>query len=320
MSIAQTAYDTTACMAYRKQNTVSQIIKALVGNNLTIRTITLSNTAQTVKLGLIEGGNTASDTIPYFNHPLFIHHPSSEDDSPIVFVDVRNYGVYNKPQQKFIVRNKTEYIWTINRAVINYIWSYGRKEMLRDLSMLPAAAYSSMIAESVGRRYALDMSEQTILQVLACYQYYCLFTDAKEFDETEYNRIVGAIARCTKIQAEYIYTVLADTPVINSLSEFCQLAKVKTQSVSLSDFDTGILFSITGGNWFGTNSREMMAVALEHVPTWVMIVYGGVTEATFKRSVLAKLLERLGKKHPADVFAKNLVTMLASDTAVEELF
>jgi hypothetical protein len=320
MSINETAFDTAACMAYKTQNIVGLITKAIVTHNLLIKTVTLSNTSQQIKVGLVQGGNIANDTIPYFNHPIMVSDPSDVDADPIVVIDVRNFGSYNKPQQKFIVRNNTEYMWSIRRAVLNHIWMHGRKETLRDLSLLPAAAYSSMIAESVGRRYALDMAQQTILQVLACYHYYCLFTDQKEFDEVEHNKIVGAIARATRVQADFIYTVLKDTPVIQTLSDFCKVAKEKTQSVSLTDFDIGILFSITGGNWFGTNSRELMAVALEHVPTWVMIVFGGVTEATYKRSVLAKLLERLDKRHSADTFAKNLIVLLTAEAEYNIIF
>lgn len=320
MAINETAYSTTACMAYKTQNIVGLISKAMITGSVTIKTVKLSNSGQEVKIGLIEGGNTNSDTIPYFHHPLFVHDVNKSDEDPVIFVDVRDFGMYNKPQQRFIVRNKVEYIWSIKRAILNYIWVYGRKEVLRDLSLLPAAAFSSMIAESVGRRYALDMAQQTTMQVLACYFYYCLFSDSKEFEDTELNRIVGAIARCTKIQADYIYNVVNGLPVIASLEDFCKYAKEKTESVSLTDFNTGILFSITGGNWFGTNARELMAVSLEHVPTWVMIVYGGVAEASFKRSVLAKLLERLAKRHAADVFSKNLIMLLGTDEALEEWF
>lgn len=321
MAVNETAYDTTACMAYKTQNIKDLISKAMVMGAVNVKTVKLSNTGQVIKVGLVEGGSTHSDTIPYFHHPVFVFDTTKSDEQePIVFIDVRDYGMYNKPQQRFVVRNRVEYMWSIKRAILSHIWTHGRKETLRDLSMLPAAAFSSMISESVSRRYALDMAQQTTMQVLACYFYYCLFSDAKEFDETELNRVVGAISRCTKVQADYIYTVVAGLPVIESLDEFCKYTKEKTQSVSLTDFNTGILFAITGGNWFGTNARELMAVALEHVPTWVMITYGGVAEASFKRSVLAKLLERLAKRHSAEAFTKNLVTLLNTDESLDELF
>lgn len=321
MAVNETAYDTTACMAYKTQNIVDLISKAIVVNAVNIKTIRLSNLGHEIRVGLVEGGNTHSDTIPYFHHPLFVYDSRyPHDEEPIVFIDVRDYGMYNKPQQRFVVRNRVEYVWSIKRAILTHMWTHGRKEALRDLSMLPAAAFSSMISESVSRRFALDMAQQTTMQVLACYFYYCLFSDAKEFDEVELNRVVGAIARCTKVQADYIYNVVNGLPVIESLDDFCRYSKEKTESVSLTDFNTGILFAITGGNWFGTNARELMAVALEHVPTWIMIVYGGVAEASFKRSVLAKLLERLAKRHPAEVFTKNLITLLGTDQALDEWF
>ena len=72
------------------------------------------------------------------------------------------------------------------------------------------------------------------------------------------------------------------------------------------------MYAVVGGNWFGTNARENIAVGLEHIPTWIMIVFGALTEITYKRSPLAKMIERLAKRHSPEAFIKNMNVLLES--------
>ena len=87
MAVNETAYDTTACMAYKTQNIVDLIAKAMVMGALNIKTVRLSNLGNEIRVGLIEGGNTHSDTIPYFHHPLFVFDSNRpNDEEPIIFI------------------------------------------------------------------------------------------------------------------------------------------------------------------------------------------------------------------------------------------
>lgn len=315
MAIVQSAYNTTAHMGDKLEVLINPLTKALLTDSLRIMRYTLSHDDEKVPVVLVEGGSIAADSIPYFNHPIIISNPKDHKEI-IVAVDCRNFGIYNKPSQKFIVRNKTELQFAVQRSILNYIWITGRKEALRDVSSLPAAAYASLVSESVGRRYALNMQDQMIIQVLACFFYYSSFVAETTLDEMQYDRIVGAIARCTRVPAESIYSILDNSRPISTLSDLCEACKVKTGSVALENFDVGILFSIVAGSWIGTNSRDLVCVGLDHIPTWLMIVFAGVTEATYKRSVLAKLMERVIKRHNAETFVKNLNVIFSTEEGI----
>jgi hypothetical protein len=53
-----------------------------------------------------------------------------------------------------------------------------------------------------------------------------------------------------------------------------------------------MLITLTGQSWFGLNAKEILAIALEHPPTWTTIVHHALQERTYRNSVIAKLAER----------------------------
>ncbi len=310
MSIFKTAYDATACSGYRIKETTDKLKVAMLNSSLRSVNVKLTNYDSAFILNLVEGGNSTADVIPYFNHPIVFNNT----EEPLsVLVDVRNFGKWYAPQSKFMVRNDPEYSWNIMRAALNYMWVNERIEILRDVSLLPASAYAALISECVSRKYALDTGEQIIIAVVSCFYYYCLFTDDKDFNESDLNKISANISRATKIPATKVFDIIEDMKVLNSLDEMCEAFKMKTKSIRLEDFNVGVLLAVVSGNWFGNNARENLAVGLEHIPTWLMICYASLNEATFKRSVLAKLVERFAKGGIGDNFIKSIDSILDKD-------
>lgn len=312
MSIFKSSYDTTACSGYkpRIKDFIDKLKIAKINGVLITKVIELPNFENKPNIYLITGGTPAMDAVPYFNHPIIVKDEDINSNEPLMFLDVRPYGKWNTPQEYFVVKNQPEYTWSVLRATLESIWINERQEILRDISSLPASVYSSLISESVSRKYALDANEQAIVSVISCYFYFCLFTDKQIINEFEFNRIAGSIARITRISADKVFQIIEDTKILNNLEDLCDCIKVKTNTVRLEDFNVGVLLAIVTGNWFGTNSRENLAVALEHNPTWQMICYSSISESSYKKSVLAKLVERYTKGSVGSDYVKAMDLIL----------
>lgn len=316
MSIFRTAYDTVGAAGYRLKEIEDKLKVGHVSRSFSHKEFKLSNFDETFQLEMIEGGNMNADNIPYFNHPVFVRDPDSK--RMIGYVDARNYGKWYQPQMTFIIRNHPEYNWHLLRGILNHIWLQERVELLRDVSTLPAGVYAALFSESITRKYALDPNEQAIISVVACYFYYSLFTDDKTFDEMEFNKITGKIAQITKVPATKVFEILDEVHPIHGLEALCEVIKEKTKSVRLVEFNVGVLLAIISGNWYGTNARENLAVALEHIPTWLLICYASINEATFKRSIIAKLVERFAKGNAGSTFVKSMNNILDYPSVLAE--
>ena len=309
MPIYRTPYDTTACIGANTTNIRKAIQDAFLYKGLNNHLIHSKFAGKNINICVVEGGNVSQDTIPYFSQPLLVNTNGSE----IIVVDARSFGKFEVSRGEFVIRNKTEFAWNLQRAALTDIWIHDNPILLKNIADLPAYCFASLVSELIGRRYGLDMGELLIVKTVCSYYYYCLFTDDRDMDELEYNKTVGKIAKYTHIPASKVFDICSELGMISSISELVEKIKEKTQSIRLNDFNDGVLMTLVASNWYGTNAQENIVVGMEHIPTWFMIVYASITESSYKRSTVAKLIQNLSKMTRDDNFDKAM-KMIVGDT------
>lgn len=284
MTILKTAYDTVATQGFVLTKTTDALLVALTHGHLAV-------VPESPMIKLVEGGASVVDAVPAFAHPLYIA-ADKDGEQDYLFVDMRQFGKWAQDQMTFVVRNQIEYQLALHRAKLNAIWIKESPTLLRDVSPLPMSAFASWISEAVAKRYALDPREQFNLLILAALFYSSQFRDGAALEEQDKLRLVGSIAKSLKASAQDVLAIVDQIEVMSSINDFCQYAGRVTGSIRLHELNTGVLISIVGSSWFGTNAKEMVAVALEHPPTWLAILMAAISERSYKNSPIAKLLER----------------------------
>jgi len=319
MPIFKTPWDTTS----RSGAVMTPTIKALDSISLSrgsaqFKTIKPGEYEDGFEILMVTGGNSIIDAIKYFNHPVILPTPGPNGVVPAI--DVRGFGKWDAVRGDFHVRNMPEYKMMVMRACMNYFWLTRRPTIMRDMTTLPIKLFASMISETIKRTYSLDLGEQLRLSILAAYFYLGLFTDAKEFSESEQHKVTAQIIAATNAPNQLIEEVLDDLPIIADILTFCDVCKKRVGSVRLDDFNYGILLSAIGGVWYATNGHEILTIALEHPPTWLMIVYACISEATFRRSPLAQMAEKQGKSGSGQAFTASINSLFGGDRCLKEIF
>ena len=305
MTVRKTAYDTTACQDYLMKRTADAVVVANTHGALA------NEPGSTWAIRQIQGGQAVVEDIPAFAHPMAL---VTGHDAVEVVVDVRQFGKFDPMQQQFYVRNSTEYKLAMIRAKLNYVWLTEQPNILRDISPMPMSLFSSWISENCARRWGLDPKEQFQLAILAAIWYNSQFTDATELNEREKLSLVTAISRNLRAQAQDVLEIVDAHPIIASLVHFCQLAPEVTGSVRLAELNPGVLMAILGGTWFGSNAKEMVAVALEHPPTWLAIVLHAITDRSMKNSAITKITERSSFNQEKKNFSHSVQQLLGATT------
>ena len=258
-------------------------------------------------ISLVEGGSAVVDAIPAFAHPL--EYTDLEKQTRLA-LDARSFGKFDSLQNIFRVRNDMEYKLAAHRAALNQIWITQSPTILRDISQLPMSIFSSWISEAVARRYALDPREQLNIAILSAIFYNSLFSDETSLVERDRLRIANTVMRALRVSAQDVFAILDQVSVITDLTSFCALAENISGTVRLKDLNVGILISILGGTWFGTNAKEMVAVALEHPPTWLALLLAALSERSFKNSSITKLAERASGKDGAGGYMRSVLNLI----------
>lgn len=235
----------------------------------------------------VQGGTPVSDSIDQFHHPLFV----GTADSGVSVFDARPYGNVDKMQGNFHIRNAPEYDLLAMRAKLDYIWNTKPVDKILTVHELPMKLYAAWISETIGHKYTLDAEEQLRLAVLAGWYYLGLFTNETKPDEQTRQRMVGTIARVVNAKADEVFDITDKFDILPNMHEFCKATYPVTGSVRLKEFNFGVMLTLFGGTWFGSDRAELCGVAFEHPPTWISMIYACFVSRTFKNTRIERLAQ-----------------------------
>jgi hypothetical protein len=314
MSIFKTAYDTTVGSNINTGDIKKHIALELVQGFSHLKTLNLI-TSLNYKPMFIANGNSASESIPFFTHPLVLSAHETADKTAYLVTDIRPYV---KPatfdSNDVVARNQTELDFAKSRTILNLAWITGGEASMRNDLMFAANVFSEWLSNGITTRFALDPKDALTLKVIAHFYYQTLFFDQSEFDENFKQKFAIHTITATNAPSKLVFEIFDKIGVMNNIDDFCFNAIKILENVRLRDLNTGLLITVIGNSWFGLNSKEILAVALEHPPTWAAIVYMSLVERTFKNSTIARLTERLAKRGAGDNFLKSYTYLVKSYT------
>lgn len=291
MPIFRTAYDTLACQGFILDKIRHPLEEAYVRG-------ALMPIGQGAARKLVGTEDKLTDAIPSFDHPFAVtdQFNSKPHDAQITMVsDLRRYGRFDPHQKEFVVKVRNDYVFQEKRTILNQIWVESAPGTLGNCSPLPMKLYGLWIADSVSRRYALDPQEKLRLQVLASIFYAGLFYDIH--DHWDKNRVAAQVKRAIAVDSKFIFEALEYVKKpMESLLEFIEVVKEAVDTVRLKELNHGILYAVLKPTWHCVNNDAIVAVALEHPPTWLAMLYMAVTDRSYSKSQITTLILNWDKR------------------------
>ncbi len=289
-----TAYETTACKGFIIEPLKEAVLHAIIQGNLHPH-------PNNPDLRLVQGGYLVDETIKSFLHPLAVPY----EDAFQIAVDVRTAGKFDLVNNGFAIRDKESYDGICLRGHLTDLWVNHSPDPLRNFSPLPLELYSSWLAERIAKRLGLEAKAQAQVHILAAIFYLNNFWKDEPADKL---MMKSQITRATRMNDLMVSEVLEQRHVISDLADFCVACQEVTQSQRFKHVDAGILLQIIGGDWYGAH-KEIIAVALEHPPTWLGVIWEGFNNRGMRNSGLAQILERNSYRRQKDLFTNALLNL-----------
>ena len=305
MAYFKTPYDTTIGSSFVIDKTQIAIKESIVRDGLAYddNNYRLDLDIQPI---LIKGKTSGESNIPFFSHPLPV---IGIDKKKYMCVDVRPYmtstSLSGTEKQ---IKNQTEYNIVKSRLALNIVWLTESPNRLRDISNLPISIFSSWISEALTKRFALNPKDQYLLAITAAIYYQSLFTEFTIFEEEDKVKLAAPVMRATKADSKIVFEILDKITNLANINDFCSACKVVLENPRIDELNAGLLVTIVGSTWFGMSAKEVLAIALEHPPTWITIIYASLTERSFKNSAITKIAERYSGSKGGDDFLKSFVS------------
>lgn len=282
-------YSTLAASHHQLQSIKNELAKAFTLGELCYDT---EQTGSNVVL--VVGAKDSTCNIPPFSHPIEFVTASGENFTAI---DIRSItAMRSSVNESFNVRNRSEYGLQVRRVVLQRAWNAGAYEDLRNISPLAAQVFARWIPEAITIKFGLDPAVQLDVSIITAFYFFCLFEPDTALSERDRNRLVTQVARAVNTNFERVEEVIDEMPHLGTIKEFCAAIRDKNLSSRLERFQPGVIMTEVARSWFGTEARELVAVALEHPPTFLAILYSAVTDRSYYRSKLGDLVQRSFKK------------------------
>lgn len=260
------------------------------------------------------GIDDRSRDIPQFAHPITLMWNSKNPKGQTICVDVRPYTRINSDGTT-IITAKDDFDLVVLRAGLQYFVTEHHMAELQQLGSFPMTIYTRWISEAISRKLGLTPVDQVRLTIITGALYNSLFRDEgdrtafSDYSEKEKISIASNIAKSTMIPAQTVFEVLDQIPAVYDLQTYCNALASHGGSIRFERFNLGLLQSIVGGAWMGLNSRELVAVALEHPPTFFSMVYAALKSRGYHKTHLSLVVENHNKNNVGSNWARALLEL-----------
>lgn len=300
------AYETTPCSAYALAGIVAALKVAMVEGQLQ----PVQSSRNIPVTGLFEVPPYLKAVGP-FSHTIALEHFGKK----IYVIDTRPFtrGTENGAMR---VVNPTEYKFAVLRGMLTQQWAEGHVSDLATFGDVAPRAFIKLLSEGITRRLGLSPLDQQALVAVTGFYYYCQFEVEEQLTERDFTKLVMRISRNTAVPAEKVIELLDGQPKIVDIHGYVQTMKQVVRSTRLEQLNPGLIYSIIGGSWYGAAAREIVAVSLEHPPTYLAMVYMALTDRSYHTAYFTKLVEMVNKGPNGKEFLANFSAFLEASLNV----
>jgi len=297
------AYSTTPCSPYRMDPVKKEIkISGELGDETPFR-------LEEFGPGKIVMALTGPDKdIPQFAHPLIMYGRDYGFFDDTVVFDARGFVRVNLDGSVIITDRDQFEMHALRARLTRYVISHHYND-LAAVGTFPLQVFVNWLGEILTRRLSLDpQAQQRTLAIIAIY-YISLFKETHELislPDAVIARTAQMISRLFRIDAELVVNLLRTLPAITNISELVQVLKDHGNSIRFDNLNVALLYTIIGGSWFGNQSKEVLAVSLEHPPTWIAIVATAITAHGYRNAPISKIVERVNKQDAGSDYLRGL--------------
>lgn len=245
--------------------------------------------------------------------PTLIHPYLVEvDHKKILFGDIRLF--INKKESDrtgaIVSSNPTELAFTTLRTQLNALWVAGEQDSMRRSLSLSNKIFAGWLSDTITKRFGLNPEDQLAIYVLSHFYYKTLFFNKDVFSEDEKLEFAHHTIKDSRVPAKFVLSIFDKIGKMGNINDYLSNMKEIVESRRINEINLGTLITIIGTTWYGTNSKEILTVALEHPPTFMAISAVAVTQRFYKKSAMYSLATKFGKPSEIEDYISNMFLMV----------
>lgn len=273
-------YDTTQGRMYQVDKIVTEIKRAQIEAPLPEVETPAGNVLKNICLIT---PNDAYEDVKQFTQ--FVN--MGTDQEPKLVIDGRQFTKWDRRTDTYRLTASNDWMFQCVRLALTARCLKDGPGEIRRFGDIPALTFIKWITRAVVPKYSLDEATELKVMVVCAFYYYGMIDPDIATDKDARAELVNVVYRLTKVSHR---SILEISDGIKSLKTFDDLAKTIANDIGtirLGDIKGADILVLIQGSFFGIYSREHVGVAVEHLPTFIAMVYTCIQDRSYKRYTLA---------------------------------
>ena len=230
--------------------------------------------------------------VPTFSHPLTIE---TVKGLTYTFCDLSSF-IRERQEGEYAVANKPLFSLQTIRTVLTADLINNGTRSIKSLSPNVVKTYVDLITYSLSMAFSLNNEEVLALRALSGWMYYSMLHNDPFAGELEFDALVAKLAREINIPSSFLYRYL-DQEFYKNVGDFLEKIRQKISNPAVQKINEGLFYTVIAKNlnanvWIGLEKQEILAMSVEHIPTFVATLVICLSEQVFKNAGLTKMALR----------------------------
>lgn len=230
--------------------------------------------------------------VPTFSHPLTIE---TVKGLTYTFCDLSSF-IRERQEGEYAVANKPLFSLQTIRTVLTADLINNGTRSIKSLSPNVVKTYVDLITSSLSMAFSLNNEEVLALRALSGWMYYSMLHSDPFAGDLEFDALVAKLAREINIPSSFLYRYL-DQEFYKNVGDFLEKIRQKISNPAVQKINEGLFYTVIAKNlnanvWIGLEKQEILAMSVEHIPTFVATLVICLSEQVFKNAGLTKMALR----------------------------
>lgn len=233
-----------------------------------------------------------NSVVPTFSHPLTIE---TVKGLTYTICDLSSF-IRERQEGEYTVANKPLFSLQTIRTVLTADLINNGTRSIKSLSPNVVKTYVDLITSSLSMAFSLNNEEVLALRALSGWMYYSMLHNDPYSGELEFDALVAKLAREINIPSSFLYRYL-DQEFYKGVGDFLEKIKQKINNPAVQKINEGLFYTVIAKNlnanvWIGLEKQEILAMSIEHIPTFIATLVICLSEQVFKNAGLTKMVLR----------------------------
>lgn len=237
------------------------------------------------------------EDIPIFTQYIDLGQPGK----PRLLIDGRRYFKLEPRSGTYRLVANNDWSFECVRLALNIATLTGDETAFSRLGDVPAKVFNRWVSGPLITRYQLSPESMQALYVITAYYYYSmLMPEIGEGGSEDRIRFAPVVSRISGVPPDFVIDIISEVGDLNNIDDLVFAMSTKSRQERTGELKFKDLYLLLSTSFF--SRREDVGVALEHLPTYIAMLYTAIADRSYRKTAIMQRAEQVARPHDLKSF------------------